>query len=421
MSKFIINNSYKLNGKIEVSGMKNSALPILSACLLIKEDVEISNIPDIKDIEKMLIIMESIGVKIKRLSNNSFIINSKDINPENIDKQTMKKFRGSILLLGSLLNRFKEVNLPEPGGCIIGNRPIDNHLEALKKLGVKFIEGRGEYKFKAEKLIGNEIIIPDFSVTGTENTILAAVMAEGKTLIKLAACEPHVYDLCSFLNKCGAKIKFEESCHLIEIEGVKELHGTSYNIIPDQIEAGTYLILGAITRGEILVDKINPNHLDSLICRLNQVGVKLEINQNSILVKDNPDLKSIREIKTYPYPGFPTDLQSPMGVLATQCSGTTIIHDSVYEGRMGYINELMKMGASAIIADPHRAIISGITKLYGTEINTLDLRAGAAVILAGIIADGQTIIYNSEIIDRGYEKIENKLQKIGVDIKKIDD
>lgn len=430
MSKFIINGQKKLSGEIEVSGMKNAATPILASIILTKEKVTLHNIPIIEDVKKMINIMESIGVKIKWIDTNSAIFDASRVSVKNLDQKSMKSIRSSILFMGSFLSRFGEVEIPEPGGCLIGNRPMDYHFYAFEKLGAIIDNTKGnKYILKAKKLKGQYIVMPGFSVTGTENIIMAAVLAEGRTVIKLAACEPHVQDLCTFLNDMGAKINFGKDSHTIEIEGVKKLKGCEHTIIPDQIEAGTYAILAAATKSDIIIKNVIPEHLDIVLLKLEQAGANVEIIESNkcdyrhdkfclcdIHIKPSKPLKAVREITTYPYPGFPTDLQSVFGVLATQCSGTTIIHDTIYEGRMGYINELFRMGANAIIADPHRAVITGPTPLYGTDVKTLDLRAGATLIIAALIAEGQSIINDVEIIDRGYEKIEEKLKNIGADI-----
>lgn len=433
MSKFVINGQNKLHGEINVSGMKNATTPILSAILLTKQKVTLHNIPMIDDVKVMMKILESIGVKINILGENSAEFDPSELKIETLDAKLMKKIRSSILLLGSFLGRFGTVTIPEPGGCIIGNRPMDYHLLAIKELGVEIEIDKDLYHFKTNGLKGKTIVMSGFSVTGTENLVMASVLAEGTTTIKLATCEPHVQDLCNFLNSMGAKINFGRDAHTIEIEGVKELHGTEYTIIPDQIEAGTYAILAVTTRSNIIINNVVEEHLDIVLTKLKQVGADIEVLHDrtnpkgstfkpttSIEIKPSKHLMAVREITTYPHPGFPTDLQSVFGVLATQCAGTTIMHDTIYEGRMGYVNELFKMGANAIIADPHRAIITGPAPLYGTSIKTLDLRAGATLIIAALIAQGESILDNVEIIDRGYEKIEEKLAKLGADIKRID-
>ncbi|MFN3301500.1 MAG: UDP-N-acetylglucosamine 1-carboxyvinyltransferase [Patescibacteria group bacterium] len=419
MSRFVIQGRQQLEGEIEVKGMKNAITPILASTLLISGDCILKNVPRILDVETMIEILKSLGSRIEFLDEHTLKINNKDVNLQKLDKILIKKMRSSVLLIGPLLSRFGKVEIPEPGGCIIGNRPIDTHLNALEKFGVK-IEKEGEfYSLKTKGLVGNEIVLQEFSVTATENAIMTAVLAKGKTVIKLAAAEPHVQDLCNFLNKAGAKIS-GIGTHTLEIIGTKKLKGVEHTIIPDQIETGTLAVIGALNQGKILIKNIAPEHLDIILLKLKQIGVNFELKKNSLLVYHTAKLKAFN-LQTLPYPGFPTDLQAPFGLLATQCQGTSLIKDPMYEGRLGYIQELVKMGANAIIADPHRVIITGPTPLYGQEIKTLDLRAGATLIIAGLIAYGETIINDAEIIDRGYEKIDERLAKLGAKIKRLED
>lgn len=416
MSQFIIEGGNPLSGTIKAGGMKNAATPIIAATLLTKEECILENIPRIRDVERMLEILKSLGSKIEWIGANELIISNKDVDLSDLDRKTVQSMRSSILLLGPLLARFGSVKIPEPGGCIIGSRPIDTHLYILEKLGAKIKRENGLYNFSG-KLKGTVIILPEFSVTATENAIMAACLAEGTTKIKIAAVEPHVEDLVNFLNSFGAKIKFIGN-HVIQIEGVKKLSGGKYKIIPDQIEVGTFAIAGAVTKGEIAIENVIPEHLDIILLKLKNAGVNLELGDNYLKIKSSPNLKSF-QLQTLPYPGFPTDLQAPFGVLATQCQGATLIHDPMYEGRMSYINELIKMGANAVIADPHRVVINGPTPLFGQEIKSLDLRAGATMIIAGLIAQGQTVINEAEVIDRGYERIEERLSIIGAKIKRV--
>lgn len=416
MAQFIIEGGSPLSGTIKAGGMKNAATPIIAATLLTKEEVVLKNIPRILDVERMLEILRSLGSKIEWGDDNELIFNNASVNLKDLDRQTVKSMRSSILLLGSLLTRFGEVKIPEPGGCIIGNRPIDTHLAVLEKLGAKVKRENGLYSFFG-KLKGTTIILPEFSVTATENAVMAACLAEGVTKIKIAAIEPHIEDLINFLNSLGAKIKFSGQ-HQIEIEGVKRLSGGEYTIIPDQIEAGTFAVAGAVSKGEITIENIIPEHLDLILLKFSQAGVRWELGDNYLKINFSPDLKPFR-LQTLPYPGFPTDLQAPFGLLATQCRGSSLIHDPMYEGRMSYVNELIKMGANAVIADPHRVVINGPTPLFGQEIKGLDLRAGATMIIAGLIAEGQTIINEAEIIDRGYEGIEERLTGLGAKIKRV--
>jgi len=424
MAKFIIKGGKKLEGEIEVKGMKNAATPILAASLLSDSPCLIENLPRITDVDNMIKLLDNLGAKIKWQDNHSCLpdrqtleISCRSLRLNKLNKKTIQSMRSSILLLGPLLSRFGQVNMPEPGGCIIGNRPIDTHLYGFKKLGTKIKEIKGNYCLKANSLQGTTIILPEFSVTATENLIMASVKAKGETIIKLAAAEPHVQDLCRFLNKMGAKIQ-GIGTHTLKIKGVKKLNGVRYKIIPDQIEAGTFAVLAAATKSKILIKNVIPEHLEIILLKLEQIGVKFELFANQLLIYPSKSLKPFN-LQVLPYPGFPTDLAAPFAVLASQVQGTSLIQDPLFESRMSYVPELIKMGANAIIADPHRVIINGPTPLYGTEIRTFDLRAGATLIIAGLVASGETVINQAEIVDRGYEKIEERLSRLGAEIKRI--
>ena len=419
MAKFIIEGGQQLKGEVEIKGMKNAATPILAATLLTEKKCLIKNIPQITDVQNMIDLLESLGSQVRRMDQTTLEISNHRVSLRLLDKKIIQNLRSSILFLGPLLARFGQVEIPEPGGCIIGNRPIDTHLYALEQLGARIEKEDGFYGMKTSGLKGAKIILPEFSVTATENAVMAACLAQGKTIIKLAAAEPHVQDLCFFLNKMGAEIK-GIGTHTLEIRGVKKLAGAEHTIIPDQIEIGTFAVAAAATRGEIKIKNIIPEHLEIILLKLKQIGVGFDLKGNFLHIHPSSNLKAFK-LQVLPYPGFPTDLQAPFGVLATQARGTTLIQDPLYEGRMGYVQELVKMGANAIIADPHRVIFTGPTPLYGQEIRGLDLRAGATLIIAGLIARGQTIINQAEIIDRGYEKIEERLSALGARIKRVED
>ncbi len=412
-SRFIIRGGQPLNGEIRVGGMKNAVTPILAATLLMSEPCVIRNVPRLSDVERMLDILRSLGSSVAWTGGHEVTVDTRKADITSIDARAVKSMRSSILLLGSLLSRFHRVELPEPGGCIIGNRPIDDHLFALEALGAKIVKEEGLYRLSADKLKGTTIL-PVFSVTATENAIMAAVLAEGRTVIKLAAAEPHVADLAKFLNAAGARISGAGS-HVIVIDGVKKLRGADHAVIPDQIEVGTLAVMGAVTKGTLRISGIEPEHLDIILLMLKRAGVRYEIDGDALVVGSQTSLRSFR-LQTLPYPGFPTDLQAPFGVLATQCGGPTLIQDPMYEGRLGYINELIKMGANAVICDPHRVLVTGPTPLYGTEIRGLDLRAGATLVIAGLIAQGETVLHGAEIIDRGYENLDGRLRAVGADI-----
>ncbi|MCK4891034.1 MAG: UDP-N-acetylglucosamine 1-carboxyvinyltransferase [Candidatus Pacebacteria bacterium] len=420
MQKFIINGGKPLNGKIDVMGSKNATTPILSACLLTKEECIIDNIPLIVDVLKMVELLESMGVETEWIEKRKLRIRAGDnVDPEKMNFKIVGHMRSSILLLGSILARFGKFKIKQPGGCIIGARPIGIHFDALEALGAKIISENGFYYFEANKLIGRTVVLREFSVTATENLMMAATLAEGTTTIKIAAIEPHVQDLARFLIKMGAKIK-GLGIHTIQIEGVKKLHGTEHTIIPDPIEAGTFAIAAVVTKGNVEINNINACELDLVLEKLKEIGANIKVKNNQLFIKPVLKFNIIKKIETRTYPGIPTDLQAPFAVLATQTEGTTLIHDTMYEGRFAYINELNKMGADAIICDPHRALITGPTSLYGQDITSFDLRAGATLIIAALLAKGKSVIDKIDQVDRGYENIEKRLQNLGADIQRID-
>jgi UDP-N-acetylglucosamine 1-carboxyvinyltransferase len=391
--------------------MKNAATPILAATLLTDEPCLLRNIPRIRDVERMLDILRSLGAKAEWTGEHDVRVEARGADPEALDRKAMRGMRSSILFLGPMLSRFREVELPEPGGCIIGNRPLDTHLVALTALGATCERGKEGYRLRTEALKGRAVTLPEFSVTATENLMMAAVLAEGRTVIKLAAAEPHVQDLGAFLAKMGARIS-GLGTHEIVIDGVAELHGAEHDVIPDQIEAGTFMVAAALTRGDLRVDGVRPDHLDVVVQRLSSIGAEVETGGDWVRVTA-PDVLRAFKYQSLPYPGLPTDLMAPFGVLATQCAGTSLIHEPLYEGRFGFVNELVKMGANAVVCDPHRVLVTGPTPLHGQEIKSLDLRAGATLLLAGILADGETTLHDAEIIDRGYERIEERFAEVG--------
>ena len=414
VSRLVIRGGRPLDGEIRVGGMKNAVTPILAATLLLTKPCILRNVPRLSDVERMLDILRSLGSSVEWLSPHELAIDTTKADIKMIDAKAVKSMRSSILFMGPLLARFNQVELPEPGGCIIGNRPIDTHLMALKALGAVIEKEDNLYRLKASGLKGATIILPEFSVTATENAMMAAATARGRTVIKLAAAEPHVQDLGKFLNSAGAKIH-GLGTHTIVIDGVARLGGADHAVIPDQIEAGTLAVLGGLTKGTTRITGIEPEHLELILSLLRRTGVRFELERHALVVASQSSLNSFR-LQTMPYPGFPTDLQAPFGVLATQCAGTTLIHDPMFESRLGYVNELIKMGANAVICDPHRVLISGPTPLYGQEIRGLDLRAGATLVIAGLIARGETVLHGAEIIDRGYEDLDERLRALGADI-----
>jgi UDP-N-acetylglucosamine 1-carboxyvinyltransferase len=433
MGKFIIEGGKPLKGQIGVAGAKNAATPILAACLLTTEPCLIENLPLITDVFAMIEILKSMGVKVNWLGKRSLRIQApKDLNLEKINQDSVCKMRSSILLLGALISRFKKFSLPQPGGCIIGARPIDSHLDALESLGVKILVKDRCYFVEKKELVGNEITMKEFSVTATENTILAAVLAEGRTIIKCAAAEPYVQDLCYFLRKMGAKIS-GIGTHTLIIEGVKKLKGAQHFLIYDPIEMITFLSLAGAVKARMTIKNVIPEFIQSELVKFEEVNLAFKIKNQKIFKKGwnyqvadvevwpSGHLLAVKKVHNMPYPGFAADGLPPFAVLLTQAEGTSLVHDWMFEGRQKYIDELNKMGANAIICDPHRALITGPTPLYGTKITSFDLRAGATLIIAALVAKGQSEINNVQQVDRGYEMIEKRLKKIGASIRRIGD
>ena len=423
MQCFVIEGGKTLKGEIEVRGSKNAAMPILAATLLTKEPSTIDNIPLIEDVKRFLEIIESLGGKVEWLGKRKVRINPKNLNLKKIDQSLVKKLRASVLLIPSLLHHFKKFKLAQPGGCLIGVRSIEAHLDALSQLGVKIRKTPTFYYYNGANIKNSNVVLKEFSVTATENVLMLASLIPGKTILKVGALEPHVEDLVAFLKKMGAKIKVV-SPHAYEITGRKKLSGASHKVIPDPIEAGTFMILAAALHSKILIKNVRLDHLDLVIKKLEEIGVGIKIYSRrnlyfNILMIPSYNLNGIK-IQTQPYPGIPTDLQSPFGVLATQLNGTSIIFDTMFDGRLKYIDELIKMGANAIIADPHRALITGPTALYAQDINSLDIRSGISLVIAALLAKGKTVIRDAYQIDRGYEKIDERLKKLGADIKRIE-
>jgi UDP-N-acetylglucosamine 1-carboxyvinyltransferase len=415
---FEIQGGKKLRGEIEVRGSKNAATPILAATVLTQEKCVISNIPLIEDVFRMIELLESIGAKVEWIGKNKISIEAKNIVPEKMDLETVKKLRSSILFLGPLSARFHKFQIYHPGGCVIGERPVGTHFDALRKMGIKITQDGKFYFIDARQRKSAKVVLREFSVTATENAMMLAAGLPGKTIIKIAAAEPHVEDLGNFLISMGAKIK-GLGTHTLEINGTKKLRGAKHSIIPDANEAATFLIMGVATGSRIKVKNAIEKNLDIVLEKLQEFGAQFKIGKNYIEVIPAKKLKAVSKVDTRTYPGIPSDIQAPLGVLATQAKGKTLIFDTIFEGRFNYIKELHKMGAKAEILDSHRAIIEGPTKLAGKVINSFDLRAGASLIIAALLAKGKTIINDAYQVDRGYEKIEERLKKLGANIKRV--
>ncbi|MBD3360070.1 MAG: UDP-N-acetylglucosamine 1-carboxyvinyltransferase [Candidatus Buchananbacteria bacterium] len=416
MEKYIINGNNQLSGEIKVAGAKNLALKIFPATILSDQPCLIKNVPEIEDTLRLWEIMEDLGVKIEKNQTGQYTVSTKNITKTELNNELVKKLRASIMLAGPMLARFGQVTLAHPGGCIIGKRPIDLFLEGFKKLGAEMIDNGETYTLKADKLIGNKIILPQISVTVTENLMMAATLAQGTTQIKNAAMEPEIKALADYLNQQGAKITGAGTPE-ITIEGVEKLNAGEFKIIPDRIETGTFTILGLITNSNIKITDCQPEHIENLLYSLKKANAQLEIGSDYIITK--PSKLIATNIITHEYPGFPTDLQAPFTVLMTQAKGLSLIHETIFDGRLFYTDILNQMGANIIMCDPHRIVIQGPTQLYGRNVVSPDLRAGIALVLAALAAQGTTVIENIYQINRGYENITERLQKLGADIKQI--
>ena len=417
MEKLVITGPTPLKGEVNISGAKNSAVAILPATLLIDGVCVINNVPNIVDIKLSCEILEGLGAKIKWIDKNSLEIDTRNITKTVAPIELTRKFRASYYLIGSMLGRKKEIEVGLPGGCNLGPRPIDQHIKGFEALGANVEIVGGNVKAKTDKLIGTSIYMDIVSVGATMNVMLASVLAEGTTTIDNAAKEPHIVDLANFLNTMGADIR-GAGTDVIKINGVEKLTGgKSYSVIPDQIEAGTFMLAAVASRGDITIRNCITKHLECVTAKILEIGGNVEAGEDFLRVWcDKRPSKAT--IKTLPYPGFPTDLQAQMGVVLSIADGTSIINESIWESRFQYTNELNKMGAQ-ITSQGKSAIFEGVEKLYGASVYSTDLRAGAALIIAGIIAEGRTEIYNLGHIDRGYENIEEKFRKLGANIERV--
>lgn len=412
MSSYIIEGGHKLEGTVKISGSKNSALPIIAATILNSGKTTLYNVPNIQDTQMMYKILETLGAKIEK-KNGKIKIDTSKIEKFEIPPELMHKMRSSVILAGALIGRYQKATFSYPGGCDIGSRPIDLHLKSFEKLGIQVNQNHGNIECNAEKIKGEKIDLDFPSVGATENAILASVLAEGTTIITNAAREPEIIDLQNFLNKMGTKI-VGAGTDEIQIEGVKKLKDISYNIMPDRIETGSFLCFAAATKGNIILENANATHITPIISKLEEAECKIETSKNKIKIIAPKKLKAI-DIKTMPYPGFPTDMQSVFASMLTIAKGTSIIVENIFENRYKYTQELNKMGAK-ITVEGKSAIIRGTRKLYGADVKATDLRGGAALVLAGLIAKGKTQVDDIEYILRGYEKLDYKLQNLGANI-----
>ena len=415
MDQYIIHGGTTLRGEVEISGAKNAAVAIIPAALLVKGVCRIENIPQISDTDTLLTILVELGARVSYINKNTIEIDCSNARCQDAPFELMRKIRASYYLIGSMLGRFGSAKTPMPGGCNFGVRPIDQHIKGMRALGAAVnVEGGFVYADAVDgRLHGSRIYLDKVSVGATMNIMIAAVLAEGRTVIENAAREPHIVDLANFLNSMGADVR-GAGTDSIRINGVDELHGGSYSIIPDQIEAGTYMVAAAATGGEVLITNIIPKHMEGISAKLRETGTFIEEYEEAILVRGPEKLRRIN-LKTMPYPGFPTDMQPQFGVLLCQANGTSVITEGIYDNRFKYVNELRKMGAE-IQVDGRVCVIDGGHRLSGAPVPACDLRAGAAMVIAGMIAEGTTVIDDVHYIERGYERFVEKLNALGADI-----
>lgn len=417
MEQYIIKGGMPLCGDVSIGGAKNAALGILAAAIMADETVTIGNVPNVRDTRALLQTFEGIGAKVKYVYNNSVQINGQSINDVIVDNDSIKKIRASYYLLGALLGKYRRAEVALPGGCNIGSRPIDQHIKGFRALGANVEIKGGMVIAEAKELKGSHIYLDVVSVGATINIMLAACMAEGNTIIENSAKEPHIVDVANFLNSMGANIK-GAGTDVIRIKGVKHLSGTTYSIIPDQIEAGTFMFAAAATKGDVTIRNVIPKHLESISAKLIEIGCEVTEYDDAVRVVGHPNLRSTN-VKTLPYPGFPTDMQPQMAVVLALANGSSMVTESIFENRFKYVDELTRMGAR-IKVEGNTAYIEGVPGLTGAQVASPDLRAGAALVIAALAADGISIIDDIQYIQRGYEDFEIKLRSLGALIEKVD-
>lgn len=416
MEQYIIKGGIPLSGEVEIGGAKNAALAILAAANMTNETVYIDNLPDVRDINALLDAMEGIGARIDRVDRHAVTVNGSSVENFIVESESMKKIRASYYLLGALLGKHKRAQVPLPGGCNIGSRPIDQHLKGFKAMGAKTRIEHGFIIAEAEELHGAHIFLDMVSVGATINIMMAAAMADGNTTIENAAKEPHVVDVANFLNSMGARIK-GAGTDVIRIKGVKSLHKTEYSIIPDQIEAGTFMFAAAVTGGDIILRNVIPKHLEATSAKIMELGCQVHEYDDAVRIVAPQKLQGTH-VKTMPYPGFPTDMQPQIAVSLAIADGTSIVTESIFENRFRYVDELARMGASVKV-EGNVAVISGVDRFTGARVSAPDLRAGAALVIAGLAAEGITIVDDIYYIERGYENLDIKFQGLGAKIEKV--
>ena len=418
MTKYVIHGGKPLFGEIDISGAKNAAVAIIPAALLVDGVCRIENIPQISDVTLILNILQELGADVRTVNRTTVDIDCSHIRNSRVPDELARKIRASYYLIGALLGRFGSAEVPPPGGCDFGGRPIDQHIKGFVAMGAD-VDVRGGFihaKAKSGRMLGTQIYLDIVSVGATMNIMLAAVLARGMTIIENAAKEPHIVDLANFLNSMGAKIR-GAGTDVIRVRGVQDLHGTTYTVIPDQIETGTLMIAAAATRGDVVIHGCIPTHMEALTAKLLEMGVRVTENDDSIRVRPQGVQRAVN-VKTQVYPGFPTDLQQPMTSLLCMANGVSTVSETIFERRFMHLDELRRMGAHIKLMDHSTILIEGVRELYGAPVTVTDLRAGAALIVAGLMAKGVTEIYETSYIDRGYERIEEKLRSLGADIRR---
>jgi UDP-N-acetylglucosamine 1-carboxyvinyltransferase len=422
---FVIEGGRPLNGTIRAAGNKNAALPIVAACLLTDEPVLLTNVPSIRDVQTMLDLVADLGVEVEHVGMGEVRLHAGSVSKHELDEELCNRIRASILLAGPLLAREGEAIVPPPGGDVIGRRRLDTHIHALAQLGAD-IHANRRYTMRAENLRGAAIFLDEASVTGTENVVMAAVLARGETVISNAASEPHVQDLCRFLVSLGADIGGIGS-NVLRIRGVERLHGGEWRICPDHIEVASFVGLAAVTDGDIVIEDVVPEHMSAILPGFDRLGVMLELREGSVRVRGGQELavkddigSQIPKIEDGPWPAFPADLTSIALAVATQARGTVLIFEKMFENRLFFVDKLVGMGARIILCDPHRAVVSGPSRLYGERLESPDIRAGMAMLIASLCAEGTSMIGNVGQIDRGYERIDDRLRALGASIERVD-
>ena len=424
--QYVVQGGSRLSGRIRPSGNKNAALPIVAASLLCEEPVHLTNVPRIKDVEALVLLLQSVGASAEWTSRNALTIHAKDVRAAELDPVLCAKIRASILLAGPLLARAGELTLPPPGGDVIGRRRVDTHFLALQQLGAEFKYGDGFY-LKAKKLKGADVFLDEPSVTATENALAAAVAAEGTTVLRNAAGEPHVQDLARFLVAMGASIE-GIGTNTITIHGGRPLHGCTYEIGPDHIEVGSFIGLAAVTKSEITIEKAGVEHLRSTLMGFERLGVVCKVDGEDLIIPKDQEMVirmdlggAVPKLEDQPWPAFPADTMSIALVTATQCTGVIVIHEKMFESRLFFVDKLIGMGARIVLCDPHRAVVVGPNKLHSGRVESPDIRAGMAMLIAALCAEGESIIDNVGQIERGYERIDERLRALGADIERVED